>query len=265
MTEDVRFEVKNRVGYITLNRPDVGNAITHDAGDRLEEIWRQVKADEEIRIAIITGSGDRHFCTGPLVQQLKEHKPDRKLRTGMRYCPQAHQVWKPIICVPNGLVAGGGLHFIVEADLVVAHENVTFLDPHVSVGQVSAIEPLGIIRKVGVGPALRLALLGRNYRMSAREANTLGLVDQVTTTHREALAAAQEMAATMLKNSPVAMARTKQAIWNHGNAVYQQALEEGYALVNKQRTHPDSGEGPAAFSEKREPRWDPDPDAIRHR
>lgn len=265
MTDDVKFEVKNQIGYITLNRPDIGNAITNDAGDAIAEFWKQVKTDDDIRVVIITGSGDRHFCTGPMVQQLKDRESDRKLSVANRYCPHQHEIWKPIICVPNGMVAGGGLHFIVEADLVIAHEHVKFLDPHVSMGQVAALEPIGIARKTGIGPALRLSLLGREYRMPASEANTLGLVNQVTATYDEAMKAAEKMAVMMLKNSPVATARTKQAIWNYGDAVYKQAMQEGYALINKQRNHPDAGEGPTAFNEKRAPNWNPDPDAVRQR
>jgi enoyl-CoA hydratase/carnithine racemase len=161
----------------------------------------------------------------------------------------------------NGLCAGGGLHFVVDADIVLASENAAFMDTHVNVGMVGALENVGLARRLPLGSALRMTLLGRHYRMPARRAWELGLVDELVSEPAELGPAADAMAAQLLQNSPQAMALSKQAVWGATERGYQAALEHAWELLRGHWAHPDFLEGPRAFVEKRKPRWNPDPEA----
>lgn len=266
--KDVAYELREGVAVITLNRPQEGNALTRAMHDDLEAIWAEVKANPDIRCAIVTGAGERHFCTGASVAGLSTDRPGTSLRNRpldevVRLTPYQNRVWKPVICVVNGLVAGGGLHFVVDCDIVVAAETAAFMDTHTTVGQVGAIENIGLARRMTLGGALLLTLVGRDYRMPAARAHQLGLVDILEPTPAAAMARALELAESIKKNSPQALALSKQAIWGSMEEGYTRATEAGWSLLRLQWSHPDFVEGPRAFGEKREPVWNPDPDARR--
>ncbi len=128
-------------------------------------------------------------------------------------------------------------------------------------GMVGAIENIGLAKRLPLGTALRMTLMGNSYRLSSERAHQLGLVDELVETPEEARALAQDMATQMLKNSPQAMALSKRAIWGALEQGYEEALEAGWQLLRSHWTHPDFEEGPKAFAEKRDPVWNPDPHA----
>ena len=144
---------------------------------------------------------------------------------------------------------------------MIASRNAKFMDAHVNVGMVGAVENIGLAKRLPLGSALRMTLMGRHYRMPAERAHQLGLVDELVETPGEVLPAAEEMARAMLQNSPQAMSLSKQAIWGGIEHGYRQALEHGWDLLKRQWSHPDFREGPRAFTEKRAPVWNPDPNA----
>jgi E-phenylitaconyl-CoA hydratase len=181
----------------------------------------------------------------------------------VRLTPYQNRVWKPVICAVNGLVAGGGLHFVVDSDIVVASETAAFMDTHTTVGQVGALENIGLARRMTLGGALLMTLVGRDYRMPAARAHQLGLVDLLEPTPQAALERALELAQSIKKNSPQALALSKQAIWGAMEEGYSRAVDAGWSLLRLQWSHPDFVEGPKAFGEKRTPVWNPDPDARR--
>jgi enoyl-CoA hydratase/carnithine racemase len=179
----------------------------------------------------------------------------------VHWSPHQNHVWKPVICAVNGLCVGGGLHFVVDADIVIASQNAAFMDTHVSVGMVGALENIGLAKRLPLGSAMRMTLMGRHYRMPAERAYQLGLVDELVEAPPAVLPAAEEMAGLMLQNSPQAMSLSKQAVWNSLEEGYRDSLEFGWSLLRSHWSHPDFSEGPKAFGEKREPRWNPDPSA----
>ncbi len=229
-------------------------------------IWAEVRDDPQIRVAIVTAAGERHFCTGFDVAEAEGADAEavfnnRPLAEAVHWSSHQNRVWKPVICAVQGLCVGGGLHFVVDSDIVVASRNAKFLDAHVNVGMVGAIENVGLARRLPLGSALRMTLMGRDYRMPAERAHQLGLVDELVETPAEVLPAALEMAGSMLKNSPQAMALSKQAVWGSVERGYRDALEAAWGLLRLHWGHPDFREGPRAFAQKREPRWNPDPNA----
>ncbi len=264
--QPILLDVEDGIALLTLNRPHEGNAMAPDMLAALEAAWTRVNAAPDIRVVLMTGAGERHFCTGASVSQLQVGKGSLKNFSHQRsnhFTPQQMHVTKPVICVVNGLCNGGGLHFVAEADVVIAHEGVSFMDTHVTVGQVSALESINVARRAGPGAALLMSLAGKGYRMPASRAHQLGLVDLLEPTREAALERGWELARAMAKNSPQAMALTKRAIWSFATMPDPQALEFGWELLKSHWRHPDFEEGPKAFAEKRRPVWDPDPNARR--
>jgi enoyl-CoA hydratase/carnithine racemase len=231
----------------------------------IRAIWRDVNEDAAVRVAVVTAAGEKHFCTGFDVGSDDAGDEtvfaDRPLADAVHWSPYQNRVWKPVLCAVNGLCVGGGLHFVVDADIVLASENAAFMDTHVNVGMVGALENIGLAKRLPLGAALRMTLLGRHYRMPARRAYELGLVDELVATPGDLPAAVDAMVQAILRNSPQAMLRSKQAVWGSLERGYGEALEHGWGLLRGHWKHPDFAEGSRAFAEKRDPRWNPDPDA----
>jgi E-phenylitaconyl-CoA hydratase len=268
----IRYERRDGVAWITLDRPDRGNALTPAMQPVMRAVWTEVREDPAIRVAVVTGAGERHFCTG---FDVGSDEPaaggrggaaetvftNRELADAVHWSPHQNRVWKPVLCAVNGLCVGGGLHFVVDADIVLASRNAAFLDAHVNVGMVGALENVGLARRLPLGAALRMTLLGRHYRMPAQRAYDLGLVDELVDGPSDLVPAAAEMAGLLARNSPQAMALSKQAVWGALERGYGDALEHAWALARLHWGHPDFAEGQRAFVERRAPRWNPDPDA----
>ena len=149
-TLDVRAD--GPVGWLVFDRPDAGNAIDARMFVELEAAWAELEADPGVRAIVNTGNG-HSFQTGLDVKQLATDREalqassrqtrDFALRMTAWHCG----VTKPVVAAVNGTCAGGGLHFVADADIVIAADDATFLDPHVSVGQVSAFEAIGLLKK----------------------------------------------------------------------------------------------------------------------
>jgi len=264
--DGVRYEKRDGIAVITINRPERGNALKPSMQRIFRAVWADVRDSDDVRVAIVTAAGDKHFCTGFDVATAGDDDADevfnnRPLADAVHWSPHQNRVWKPVICAVNGLCVGGGLHFVVDADIVVACEQAAFMDTHVGVGMVGALENVGLAKRLPLGSALRMTLMGRHYRMPARRAYELGLVDELVADRADVLATAREIATAMLDNSPQAMALSKQAVWGALEQGYAAALEQAWALLRLHWSHPDFSEGPSAFAEKRAPRWNPDPNA----
>lgn len=256
--DELVFEKRDHIAYITLNRPQRGNSLTGSMRTEMREIWSEVRDDPSVRVAIVTGAGDRHFCTGADVGAVAGRggmsTGRGPLTDEVFWSPRQNRVWKPVICAVNGLVAGGGLHFVVDADIVVSTRAASFMDTHVNVGLVGGIENIGLAKRLPLGAALRMTLLGKAYRMSAERAYQLGMVDELAD-EGQVLPVAEEMAAAIRANSPAAVSLSQQAVWNSLQMNYQEACEYGWSLVRMHWSHPDATEGPRAFAEGRTPNW----------
>ena len=205
------------VGWLVFDRPHSANAIDAQMFVDLEEAWARLEADPDVGVIVNTGNG-RAFQTGLDVVQLARDKDalrassrqtrDFELRMTGWHCG----VTKPIIAAVNGTCAGGGLHFVADADIVIASTDATFLDPHVSVGQVSAFETIGLLRKAPMEAVTRLALMGRHERVDAARARQLGIVSEVV--DPAALRArAQQLAELIAHGDPRMLAAVKATAW----------------------------------------------------
>jgi enoyl-CoA hydratase/carnithine racemase len=253
----IQYEKRDHLAFITLASPERGNSIDRRMHSGLRAVWEDVKADPQVRVAIVTGSGDRHFCTGADLSAPSDEvgRPGEGTFDEEIFWTSRHNhVWKPTICAVNGLVAGAGLHFIVDSDIIVAADHAAFTDTHVNVGIVSSIDGIGLAKRIPLGSALRMALMGRSYRMSADRAYQLGLVDEVVPA-ADLAKTVEEMATAIARNSPRAVSLTMQSIWASLETAHAEANEYGWALSRMHWAHPDFSEGPRAFVERREPRW----------
>ena len=256
--EGLEYERREHIAYIRINRPDRGNALHGTMVEPMKAIWAEVRDDPWVRVAIVTGTGDRHFCTGADVGAVAARGGVKAGKGPMSdevfWSPRQNRVWKPTICALNGLVAGAGLHFVVDADIVVAADHVSITDTHVNVGMVGAIENIGLAKRMPLGSALRLTLCGKGYRMPAERAYQLGLIDELVP-KEQLMEKAEEIAKMIAANSPAAVSLSQQAIWSSVEMGYRDAMEYGWALARMHWDHPDFKEGPRAFAEKREPKW----------
>jgi enoyl-CoA hydratase len=248
------------VGWLIFNRPAAGNSMDAAMLDELEEAWGELNADPAVRVIVNTGEGDA-FQTGLDVVELSRN-PDalrkqsgRTRRAELRLTGWHNDVWKPVITAVNGICAGGGLHFVADADIVMASSSASFLDTHVSVGQVAAFELIGLARRMPFEAVLRMALVGRHERMSADRALALGMISQVVDPPERLREEAQALAEKIARNSPAAMAATKRALWGALEQGLTDACKAGAAELVSMWGHPDQTEGPLAFAEKREPEW----------
>jgi enoyl-CoA hydratase/carnithine racemase len=216
-TPSLLVERRRPVGWLTFNRPEVGNALDASMIDALPGAWAELDSDPEVRAIVVTGAG-RAFQTGLDVVQLSRNPEAlrdisrRTRRADLRLTGWHLGVVKPIIAAVNGVCAGGGLHFVADADMVIASSAASFLDPHVSVGQVSAFETIGLARRAAFGSVARLALTGAHERVSAADARRLGWVSEVVPAG-ELRPAAQRLGELIAENDPEAVAATKRALW----------------------------------------------------
>jgi E-phenylitaconyl-CoA hydratase len=180
---EVVFEQRGHVAILRLNRPQRANALTVEMRDLVADAWQRVNSDPDCRVVIVTGTGPRHFCTGVDVAAVtasgRTTSGNGHVRDEVIWSPLGQGVRKPVICAVNGLVAGGGLHFVADADIVVAGEHTEFMDTHTSVGMVGAVENIGLTRRLPIGTVLRMTLEGRGFRLKADRAYALGLVDEL--------------------------------------------------------------------------------------
>jgi enoyl-CoA hydratase len=262
--ETLLVERRGPVGWLVFNRPDVGNAMDATMLAELETAWRELDDDPSVRVIVNTGAGSA-FQTGLDVVQLSRspealrEQSRRTKRAELRLTALQNHVWKPVIAAVNGVCAGGGLHFVADADIVVVASSATFLDPHVSVGQVSAYETIALARTVPMESIFRLALVGRHERLTAGRAYELGITSQVVDPPERLWDEAQALAEKVARNSPAALRATKRALWGALEAGLTDACRAGAAELAALWGHPDQEEGPRAFAEKREPEWQPAP------
>jgi enoyl-CoA hydratase/carnithine racemase len=222
-----------------------------------------VTKDPDVACAILTGAGDRALCTGIDVADVADGTNTRK--TGgvsreespwFQLTAIQNRCWKPVITAVNGMVCGGGLHFIADSDLIVCSETATFFDTHVKVGLVAGLEPVGLARRIPLESVLRMAFLGGAERMTAQQALDLGLVGEVLPAD-QVMPRARELAGLISQHSPTALALSKRAIWESLDRGLDDALGRTWDIIRDHTDHPDLKEGAVAFVEKRKPRWAP--------
>ena len=261
--ESILYEVADRVATITLNRPEALNALSPAMIDELRNAYERAEADDEVWTLLVTGNG-RAFCTGADVGEIPDDGrvvyPEPYLSTFAQWeapqegTPPFRTMTKPIVTAVNGICCGAGLDWLAAGDIVIASDQATFFDPHVSIGLVSGRESVRLARMLPTNIALRMALMGKHERMTAQRAYELGMISEVVE-HDRLLDRALEIAAIVNRNAPLAVRGTRLAIRRgldlpmHDAEVLAETFRERVVRTD------DAKEGPAAFLEKREPKW----------
>ena len=175
--ETLKVERHGPVGWLIFNRPEQLNAMNARMREELADAWVELDRDPAVRVIVHTGEG-RAFQTGVDVEEIATdgigmERYRRSLEEWDLHFTSWHQgVWKPVVTAVNGICAGGAFHWVADADVVIAASDAEFFDPHVSVGQVVAIEAIGLMRKMPVEAVMRMPV-GRHERMSAQRAYEL--------------------------------------------------------------------------------------------
>lgn len=261
--ETITYDVDERIATITLNRPEVLNAISPLMARELKQAYAEAEADPQVWILIVTGVG-RAFTSGADVSEIpgtgKVVYDEPYLSTHEQWdapqeaTPPYRTMTKPVIAAINGLCAGAGMDLVSTADIVIAADTVQFLDPHVSIGLVSAREAVRYARALPLNIAMRMALTGKHERLSAQRAYDLGMVSELVPAD-SLQERAREIAGIVNRNAPLAVRGTRMAIRKGISLPVYEAELLAEAYRERVTKTEDALEGPRAFVEKRPPNW----------
>lgn len=258
--ETVRFEVKDRKAYLTLNRPDRYNAFNHQMQLELREVWERCKVDKDVRVVVLTGAGDKAFCTGIDRNQgtgpyTWEREYWQREDPSFYLSPKVCRMWKPVICAVNGMACGGAFYFLGDADIIIAAEHATFFDPHVTYASTAVIEPIMLMkRNLPFGEILRMVLVGNEERLTAATAQRLGLVSEVVPAD-ELAEAADGLADIIASKDPSAVQGSLRAVWAALDMHRSIAMDVGFHLAMTGNDHADMAAAVAAFQSGSRPAY----------
>ena len=250
----VLFNKEGHVAYITLNRPEQLNALDPDSWKELHEILRMAKADSEIRVLVLTGAGEKSFCTG---SDLKKSMPPQTSFASTYFDEDnllaPMEMWKPIICAINGYAIGGGLEMALACDIRIASEKASFGLSEVKVGSLPGLGGTQrLIRAIPKAMAMRMLLTGD--RIDANEAHRIGLISDVVPADK-LMETAKAMAEKIASNAPLSVKAAKQAVVIGGDLPVKQGSQLEGLLWGILRDSEDRIEGRVAFAEKRPPKY----------
>jgi enoyl-CoA hydratase/carnithine racemase len=281
--ETLGYEESEGVAWVTLNRPEVMNAFNTTMQRELRSLWRWLRRHDDVRVVVLTGAGDKAFCTGiDRSEALAEgprpgrsgasattSEPDATSEAvpigsgttpfmfddpGENLGPKSNDLWKPVIAAVNGIACGGAFYMLGEVDFMIAAEHATFFDPHLTFNMAAAFEPLQMTGRMPFGDLVRLTLLGSEERMSAQRALTIGLVTEVVPAD-ELRPRAQWAAGVIAKAHPVAVQGTLRALWAGRELSRGQALGLGWAFVGLGNDADALAEGQARFASGTRVEW----------
>jgi len=241
------------VAVVTLNRPERHNAFDATMCDELSTLWKALRHDDAVRAVVLTGAGDKAFCTGidrddvPDDDDSYFFDPFTYEDPGDHIGPKGNELWKPVIAAVNGMACGGAFYLLGEVEFIVAADHATFFDPHVTYGMPAVFEPTLMASRMPFGEIMRLTLLGNHERMSAQRAYEIGLVSEVVP-GAELLDAARWAAAAIASAPPAAVQATVRTLWAARELSRRQALELGNTFLNLAMSPEALAEGQATFA-----------------
>jgi enoyl-CoA hydratase len=267
-TEESHLLVDRSDGIMTLtmNRPEARNSLSPQMLIKLAEAWYEFRDNDDLRVAILTGAGDRDFCAGgdlkltmPLMTGARQPEDDwdRKLvANGTMFTDailRGFEIYKPIIAAVNGNALGGGTEMTNACDLRVASDNAVFGTPEAKVGLLPGGGSISRLpRQVPYAKAMEILLLGDTF--GAQEALDMGLVNYVVP-RAKLMDKALELAGKLAANGPLAVRKIKEGVIRTSGLPLDKALEIENEVSAAVMSSKDAREGPRAFKEKRKPRF----------
>ena len=254
----VQYSLAGHVARVTIDRADRMNAVDEATADELEAIWQRIEADSDVRVVVLTGSGEKAFCAGA------DMKAGGNTLSGLEYWAHARpggfgglalrkSLHVPVIARVNGLAVGGGFELVLGCDIVIAAEHASFGLPEARVGRMPLdggmiLLPRMIPQKVAMG----MLLTGK--RISAAEAESYGLVNEVVAA-AELDAAVDRWVAEILECAPLSVKAIKECVKETNDLSIDEALAKRLPSLIAALASADADEGPRAFREKRKPDW----------
>jgi enoyl-CoA hydratase/carnithine racemase len=230
----LRVERRGVVGWLLFNRPEARNAMNVEMHDELPLAWAALERDPAVRVLVCSGAGP-HFSSGVDLVDLADCERSGVFRRDVEHPESARftardcGVTKPVVAAVNGMCVGGAFMWVVDADVAIAAEDGLFVDPHTSVGQTVGRGTLSLVGNAPFSAVMRMTLLGRHERITARRALELGIVSEVVAPH-DLHRAAQRLATTIARSLPARVARAKAAMWR----LRQRGLDDGCRGVTHQ-------------------------------
>jgi len=270
--ETILFSESEGIGWLTLNRPQALNAFDDRMQREVRSLYRDLRRNDDVRVLVITGAGDRAFCSGADRHDVSAHyyddlatRPEPLIGpvsstpfmvndAAENLGPKSCGLWKPVIAAVNGLACGGAFYVLGECDFIIASEDATFFDPHLDYGIAPIYEPINLLDVMPLQEVLRLALLGGSERMSAHRAHQVGLVSEVVAA--DELHERARWAATVIATyRPVAVQAALRAIWHAKATSRRQGLDQAYAFVALGNDREAVDEGQQRFTTGSRPAW----------
>ena len=268
--ETITYEERDGVAWVTLNRPERHNAFNSLMQREVRDVWRSMRFNEDVRCAVLTGAGDKAFCTGiDRMEQMggqSDESTDFNIvgsrggtpfhfnDPGDNLGPKSCDLWKPVIAAVNGMACGGAFYMLGEVEFIIAAEHATFFDPHVTYGMTASFEP---IHMAGITPfceIMRLSLMGNHERLSAKRAYEIGMVSEVVP--GEQLLDAAGWCAERIASAPkLAIEGTVRAIWGAREFGSRHAVHLGYAYVSMGTNQDSIAEGQKFFESGKRIEW----------
>ena len=251
----VLFSVSEAIATVTLNRPDALNSIDGETMVEMLALWDTIRKDEAIRVVILTGAGEKAFCTG---MDLKNTMPPDESYAQAAYSGDGDRSFvgslatdKPVVCAINGFALAGGLELALACDIRIAVESASFGLPEVKIGSIpGAGGTQRLPRIVGLSNAMHMLLTAE--RISSAEALRIGLVSKIVPAER-LMDEAREIAGKIAANAPLAVRAVKQLVTRGADLPLQAAIDAERMAWGILRNTKDRIEGRVAFQQKRKP------------
>src|SRR3954462_3559377 len=191
--ETLLFSKDDGIAWVSLNRPQVRNAINMRMQEELRDLWFDLRYDDEVRCIVLTAEGES-FCTGIDRGEAVSEENTKAMAAGnypgyptawayddpgRDIGPKHRDLWKPVIAAVHGMACGGAFYILGEGEFIIASDDATFFDPHLTDGMTAAFEPIQMLAKMPFQEIMRMSLLGADERMSAERAREIGLVTEV--------------------------------------------------------------------------------------
>lgn len=256
----IQYEKKDRIAYVTINRPEVMNSLHPPSHRELTQIWQDFLDDPDCWVAILTGAGEKAFSAGNDLRYTAEHPEEfgpggsaMKVPGGFGGMTSRFDFWKPLIAAVNGYALGGGLELALACDIIVAAEHAQLGLPEPRVGLMAGAGGVfRLPRQIPLKIAMGMIVTGKP--ISAAYAHQVGLVNEVVP-GKELMTAAQRWAGQILECAPLSVRASKQAAMMGLELDLETAMNRNFPLVSVMQGSEDWVEGPRAFTEKRKPQW----------
>jgi enoyl-CoA hydratase/carnithine racemase len=251
MTDVVRYEVADRIAWLTIDRPEARNALSKAVRDGLWDGFRRFESDEDAAVLVLTGAGEKAFCAGGDLKEMSSTAMKVPPPDFLPYLQRTVKTDKPVIAAVNGVAFAGGFLLVQMCDLVIAADHAQFGITEARVGRGSPwAAPLPWL----IGPRAAMEIMLTAKPFSAQRAYELGLVNRIVPLS-ELRDAATEMASTIAANAPLSVRAAKSLVYLSAEHGWSEALDKADELYEPVYLSEDAQEGPRAFAEKRAPVW----------